>query len=104
MITPEREQEEISRIRIPKKGELLGIATAMLGAGKVNVECDDGKIRICRIPGKIVKRVWINPGDLILIEPWKVQSNERGDIKWRYTRTQVAWLKRKGYIKRLNIE
>ena len=99
----EQEQEEIARTRIPKQGEVFGIATAMLGAGKVNVECEDGNIRICRIPGKIVKRVWINPGDLILIKPWKVQSNERGDIIWKYTRTQTAWLKRKGYIKRLSI-
>ena len=97
------EQEEISRIRLPREGELFGLAVAMLGAGRISVECGDGKTRICRIPGKIRKRVWIRQGDLILIRPWKVQSDERGDVIWRYTRTQANWLKRKGYAKELNV-
>lgn len=100
----EQIEAEIARTRIPRKGEVLAIATAMRGAGKITVECDDGFTRIGRIPGKIRKRVWIRQGDLILVEPWKVQTNERADIIWKYTRTQANWLKRKGYIKKLNIE
>ncbi len=74
----EQEQAEIARIRLPKKGEILGIAMQELGAGRIRV------------------------GDLVMIEPWIVQSDERADIVWRYTRTQSNWLKRKGYVKKLN--
>ena len=104
MMEQEQIEEEIARIRIPRKGEVLAIATSMLGAGKIMVECDDGFTRIGRIPGKIRKRVWIRQGDLILVEPWTVQTNERADIIWKYTRTQANWLKRKGYLKKISLE
>ena len=96
--TPE---EEIARIRIPKENEILGVALEMLGAGKLRVECSDGKTRLCRIPGRLRKRVWVRPGDLVIVEPWSVQGNERGDIIWRYTKTQGTWLKKKGYVKNI---
>lgn len=98
------EQEEIARTRLPRQGEIFGVVLAMLGAGRLSVECEDGLTRICRIPGKIVKRIWIRVGDLVLVEPWKVQEKERADIIWRYTRTQASWLKKKGYIEKLSIE
>ncbi len=100
-ITPE---EEIARTRLPKEGEVLGLAIEMLGSDKIRVECDDGFTRISRIPGKMRKHVWVHINDLILIQPWKVQTNERADIIWKYTRTQASWLKRKGYLKKINFE
>src|SRR3972149_12268938 len=101
VMSNEQEQEEISRIRLPRQGEVFGLVLRTLGAGRMEIECEDGFTRICRIPGKMRKRVWVNVGNLVLIEPWTVQSNERADVIWRYTRTQANWLKRKGYIKRL---
>ena len=53
----EQIEVEIARTRIPRKGEVLAIATNMLGAGRITIECDDGFTRIGRIPGKIRKRV-----------------------------------------------
>lgn len=101
---PTQEEIEIAKIRIPKNTEVLGVIEAMVGGDKLKVKCDDGNTRICRIPGKLRKRVWMKPGDLVLVEPWNVQSNERGDIAFRYTTTQANWLKRKGYVKHLVIE
>ena len=94
-----REQIEITRIRRPREGEVLGIIEQMLGADRLRVQCEDGKSRICRIPGRLRKRVWMRPGDLVLVKPWIVQTDERGDIAFRYTRTQANWLQRKGYVK-----
>src|SRR3990167_5084501 len=94
------EAEEIARTRIPKKGEVLGMAITMLGAGKIMVKCEDGFTRICRIDGKIRKKLWIRVGDIVLIELWPVQMNERGDVVWIYTRTQASWLKKKGFLKK----
>lgn len=101
---PTREELEISRIRIPRKPEVLGVVEQMVGGDKMKVKCDDGNERICRIPGKFRKRVWINTGDLVLVEPWIVQSNERADIVFKYTSTQANWLKRKGFVKTISIE
>jgi len=96
-----QEEMEIARIRLPKEGEVIGIVEMMLGGDKMKVICDDGKTRICRIPGKLRKRVWVGAGDMVLVQPWKVQSDERGDIIFRYTPTQANWLRRKGYLKTL---
>jgi len=97
------EEEEIARTRIPKEGELLGVVELMLGSDKLRVQCNDGKERIVRIPGKMRKRVWIRVSDLILIQPWKVMSDRRADVIWRYTNTQAKWLERKGYLKNISI-
>jgi translation initiation factor 1A len=95
------EEEQISRIRKPKDDELLGTVELMLGSDKLRVQCSDGKERIVRIPGKLRKRVWIRVGDIILLKPWKVMSDRRADVVWRYTKTQSKWLDRKGYLKNL---
>ncbi|MEM5801818.1 MAG: translation initiation factor eIF-1A [Candidatus Aenigmatarchaeota archaeon] len=99
-----QEELEIARIRIPKQNEVLGVVEQMLGGDKLKVICDDGNTRIVRIPGKLRKKIWIKVGDLVLVEPWKVQSKERGDVIFKYTPTQANWLKRKNYIKSISIE
>ena len=100
---PSPEEVELAKIRIPRSNEVLGIAEALVGGDKVRVRCDDGKTRICRIPGRLRKRVWISIGDIVLVEPWKVETEKRGDIVFRYTSTQASWLKRKGYAKAIEL-
>ena len=95
------EEEEISRIRRPQEGQIYAVVEMMLGSDKLRVQCEDGKERIARIPGKLRKRVWIRVGDLILVEPWKVQSDTRCDVKWRYTPTQAKWIRSKGFLKNI---
>jgi len=70
----------------------------MLGANRMIVQCMDGVKRMARIPGKMRKRVWINVGDVVIVVPWEFQD-EKADVVWKYTRPQVAWLERKGYLK-----
>ncbi|MBI2084083.1 MAG: translation initiation factor eIF-1A [Candidatus Aenigmarchaeota archaeon] len=96
---PTREEIEISRTRMPKAPEVLGIVEMMLGGDKMRVRCNDGNTRICRIPGRLRKRVWIRVGDLILVGPWTTQSSERGDVVFRYTPTQANWLRRRNIVK-----
>ena len=86
---------------MPRKGEILGVVEAMLGANKLKVRCEDGLVRICRIPGKLRKRVWVKERDIVLIKPWPIQGDKSADIAWRYTATESGWLRRKGII---NIE
>jgi translation initiation factor 1A len=91
-------EEEVTRVRIPKKNEVLGIVEEMWGAGRFKVNCMDKKTRICRVSGKFKRAQWVRPGDAVLIQPWEVQSDERGDIIWKYKRAQVEWLRKRGYM------
>ena len=83
---------------LPSPGDIFGIAQKMLGNDRVMVKCQDGNIRICRIRGKMKRRTWIREGDVVLVSPWDFQSDERGEIFWRYTQGQVDELKQKGLL------
>ncbi|HHQ45381.1 MAG TPA: translation initiation factor eIF-1A [Candidatus Altiarchaeales archaeon] len=96
--TPEGEPQVI-RVRLPRKGQVLGEVEQMLGDRRMKVKCTDGETRICRIPGKMRRRVWIKEGYVVLVEPWEVQTKERGDIVWCYTLQQANWLEKKGHLK-----
>jgi translation initiation factor 1A len=93
--------QPIIRIRLPRRGQLLGEVEQLLGDRRMNIRCADGNMRLCRIPGKIRRRIWIKEGNFVLVEPWEVQSKERGDILWCYTRQQADWLRRHGHLKNL---
>ena len=50
-----------------------------------------------RIPGSKHKKMWVCEGDIVIANPWKIQDS-KADITWKYTRPQVEWLERKGYL------
>jgi translation initiation factor 1A len=88
----------IQNMVLPATTDVLGIAVKMFGFDRIMVKCQDGHERMCRIRGKIKRRVWIREGDIVLVSPWDFQADTRGDIIWRYTRGQADWLRRKGYL------
>lgn len=89
-------EERMARLRLPRGKEVFGLVEKTHGSGHLSVRCKDGHTRICRIPGKMHKRTWIREGDVVIVEPWVVQSDEKADVVYRYTQTQVKWLSRKG--------
>ncbi len=91
-------EEELSDLVLPAGTDVLGIAVKLLGYDRVLVKCQDGHERICRIRGKMKRRVWIRIGDVVLVSPWDFQSDTRGDIIWRYTRGQAEFLRKKGLL------
>jgi len=91
-------EEEIRDMVLPVANDVLCVAVRLLGFDRVMVKCQDGHERLCRIRGKMKRRVWIREGDVVLVSPWDFQSDSRGDIIWRYTRSQADWLRRKGYL------
>ena len=90
--------EEIKDLVLPTANDVLGIAVKLLGFDRVLVKYQNGHERLCRIRGKMKRRVWIMQGDLVLVSPWDFQSDKRGDIIWRYKRNQAEWLRKKGYL------
>jgi translation initiation factor 1A len=92
-------REDYNALKVPAGNDIIGIAKTMLGFDRLRVTCQDGKERLCRIRGKMKRRMWIRVGDIVLVSPWDFQSDTRGDIIWRYKRNQADWLRRKGYLK-----
>ena len=93
----QNEQEQI-RVRLPRMGEILGEVEEILGASRFRIHCKDGNTRMCRIPGKFRKRVNVYVGDVVIVEPWSIEGDVKGDIKWIYNKTHANWLRRKGFI------
>ena len=91
-------EDELSEMVLPSANDVLGVAVKLLGFDRVLVKCQDGHERLCRIRGKMKRRVWIRQGDIVLVSPWDFQSDKRGDIFWRYKRSQAEWLRKKGYL------
>jgi translation initiation factor 1A len=79
--------------KMPGQGELIGKVARIAGATKFFVKCADSNERLCSIPGRLRRRFWIKENDIVIVRPWIVQSNERGDIVWRYSVMDINKLK-----------
>jgi translation initiation factor 1A len=96
----EKEQEQVvRRVPLPKGRQILGILEQRLGANHMLVKCLDGKSRNCRVPGRLRRRLWLRERNVVLVEPWELDGDKRGDILLKYHPTQVEWLKKKGFLK-----
>lgn len=91
-------EQELNTLVLPSANDILGIAIKLLGYDRVLVKCQDGHERLCRIRGKMKRRVWIREGDIVLVSPWDFQSDKRGDLIWRYTKSQADQLRRQGRV------
>ena len=94
-----KNEGNLEKMVLPASNDVLGLAGKILGAERILVKCQDGKERVCRVRGKLKRRVWIREGDIVLVSPWDFQSDTRGDIFWRYRKNQAEWLRNKGYLK-----
>jgi len=92
-------EENLSDMVLPETTDVFGVAVKLLGNDRVTVKCQDGYERVCRIRGKMKRRVWIRMGDVVLVSPWDFQSSQRGDVIWRYTKGQSDYLRRRGLLK-----
>ena len=92
-------EENLDEMVLPATTDVFGVAVRLLGFDRVLVKCQDGYERVCRIRGKMKRRVWIRVGDIVLVSPWDFQFKTRGDIIWRYTKGQVEMLRKKGLLK-----
>lgn len=97
----ERIQQEIARVRLPRGNQTLGVLEQRLGGSRCRVRCLDAKTRICRIPGRLKRTLWVREGDIILVEPWELGGDEKGDIIFKYRPNQVGFLRKKGLLDQL---
>lgn len=86
---------------MPNPGEVIGKVVRIAGATKFFVKCVDDKERLCSIPGRLRRAFWIKENDMVIVKPWIVQTDERGDIIWRYSVLDINRLKDRGLVKNL---
>lgn len=95
----EQYEQEIRRVMMPKGNQTFGVLELRLGGSRNKVRCMDGKTRICRIPGRLKRKLWVRVGDIVLVEPWEFCGDEKGDIIYKYRHSQVDYLKKSGILK-----
>jgi translation initiation factor 1A len=97
----QQQEEEIRRTPQPRGTQVIGVCEQRVGGSRMKVRCMDSKVRICRIPGRMKRKLWVREGDILLIEPWELGGNEKGDVVYKYRPLQVDFLRRKGILKPL---
>ena len=95
-------QLEQRRTRMPRDGQVLGLLDQRVGGSRSLVRCLDGKTRNCRIPGRLKRRLWVRPGDIVLVEPWELVKDTKGDIVFKYSKAQVSVLRKRNLLKTLD--
>ncbi len=99
------EEQETIRVRIPKGKEILGIVKRRVGGSRMFVNCLDGKERICRIPGSKRRGLWVRENDIIIVMPWELGGDEKGDVIYKYrSRAEIMFLKKRGFLKNIDEE
>ena len=92
------EEEQVKRVRRPQGDEVLGIVLRKEGGGKYRVYCTDDKERICRIPGSKKRGLWVKRDSVVLVDPWDIQGDEKGDIVNSYYNAETRWLEDRDFL------
>ncbi|HLF55112.1 MAG TPA: translation initiation factor eIF-1A [Candidatus Nanoarchaeia archaeon] len=100
----QQQEEEIRRTPLPRGNQVLGLCEQRVGGSRMKVRCMDGRMRICKIPGRLKRKLWVREGDVLLIEPWELGGDKKGDVIYKYKPIQVEHLRRKGILKELTQE
>jgi translation initiation factor 1A len=90
-------ESHLKKLVMPQLGQLLGRVIKLVGGDNIIVKTTDGKVRTCRIRGKIKRRMWIRDNDLVLVAPWDFQDN-KADIIWRYIAAHADKLGQDGHL------
>ena len=95
-----KEPPIITKVKTPykPKEEMYAVVREMSGGSRLKALCEDGKTRMVRIRGRLKKKMWVRPYDYIVIKKWAVQADQKADLIYRYTKTEVQFLHRKGLI------
>jgi translation initiation factor 1A len=72
-----------------------GLVDKMLGDMRCLVLCSDSTTKVCHIRGKFKRRVWINPGDTVLISTREFED-EKADVIHKYSPDEAELLKYNG--------
>lgn len=69
----------------------------IIGQGRIEALCFDGVKRMCTIRGSMRNRVWISPGDIVLVG-LRDFGDDKGDVILKYYEEEAKELKELGEI------
>lgn len=100
--TAEQDPNALRKIRTPfrKELEMYGKVIQLMGSNQVKIACEDAQDRICRIPGKLFKHVWLKANDIVIVKLWDFQPS-KADVVWRYLGFQKNALEKRGELTKL---
>ena len=84
--------EEKRELDFKEHGQEYAQVLKMLGNGRLEAYCFDGKKRLCHIRGKMRKRVWVGVGDIILVGLREFQD-AKADVIQKYSAEEARNLK-----------
>jgi translation initiation factor 1A len=90
--------EQQIKVVYAEEDQVYAMVKNKLGGKRLAVECSDGKDRIALIPGRFRKRVWMNPGDVILCSVESIGNDSICYIDRKYKNYEIGVLRNKGYI------
>ena len=96
-------ENQVIRVKLPRGKEVIGRIEQRVGGNRMLVASVDGKTRNCRVPGRLRRKLWLRPGDIVIVEPWEY-DNTKADILFKYTPTAIDWLKRHGHLTKIQNE
>jgi translation initiation factor 1A len=87
----------VRELLIKEEGQEYAQIVKTLGNGRFECRCFDGISRICRVRGKMNKRVWIELGNVVLVGLRDYQY-DKGDIFHKFTDDESRRLKNMGEL------
>eukprot|EP01029_Cantina_marsupialis_P028741 TRINITY_DN777948_c0_g1_i1.p1 TRINITY_DN777948_c0_g1~~TRINITY_DN777948_c0_g1_i1.p1 ORF type:complete len:142 (-),score=56.91 TRINITY_DN777948_c0_g1_i1:215-640(-) len=85
------EFEEKRELDLKTEGQEYAQVTKMLGNGRLEGLCVDGKRRLCHIRGKMRKREWVCVGDIVLLGLREYQD-DKADVIMKYSTDEARRL------------
>ena len=82
--TKNQQTKERRELVFKEDGQEYAQVLRLLGSGRVEVQCFDGKKRMGTIRGAMKNRVWINMGDILLISLRDFGDDLKCDIILKY--------------------
>ncbi len=92
-----REGDGPVRVKKPREGEFVGLIVQRYGGNRMEVQCNDGKVRNGRVPGRYRRKLWLRPGDFVIVVPWE-DNDEKADVVFKYQKNQKNALKKAGLV------
>jgi len=82
----------VTKDNSPDSSELYGKVIKRCGGNppQILILCEDGIERMCVVRGKMVKKVWMNLGDYVIITYNKDSSKNTGEIAHKYEANEVS--------------
>lgn len=96
--TKAQQDKERRELQFKEDGQEYGQILRLLGSGRVEVQCMDGKKRVCTIRGSMRNRVWIHAGDIVLLGLRDFGDDGKADVMLKYYEQEAFELQELGEL------